>query len=79
MSRLWSVILALPAWSLIWAVRCYQVVLGPLLGGHCRFTPSCSVYFIEAVKKYGAARGSWKGAARICRCHPFHPGGHDPP
>lgn len=67
------------AWLLILLVRAYQVVLSPLLGGSCRFQPSCSVYFIEAVKKHGPCRGSWRGVRRILRCHPFHPGGYDPP
>ncbi len=65
--------------GLIAAVRCYQVGLRPLLPAVCRFHPSCSEYFILAVRKYGPARGAWKGVGRICRCHPFHPGGYDPP
>ena len=44
----------------------------------CRFTPSCSQYTLEAVQKYGLIKGSWMGFLRICRCNPFHPGGHDP-
>jgi putative membrane protein insertion efficiency factor len=64
---------------LIFGVRCYQVLLGPIMGGHCRFTPTCSHYFIEAVEKHGPLRGAGKGIARICRCHPWHPGGYDPP
>lgn len=44
----------------------------------CRFTPSCSQYTLEAVQKYGLFKGSWLGLKRIGRCHPFHPGGHDP-
>ena len=64
---------------LIMLVRGYQVVLSPLLGGACRFTPTCSAYFIQAVEKYGPWRGGWKGMRRILRCHPFHPGGDDPP
>lgn len=79
MKAWWTAIAGLPAGMLILMVRCYQLVLSPLLGGHCRFRPSCSVYFIQAVQKYGALRGAWKGIARICRCHPFHPGGYDPP
>jgi uncharacterized protein len=69
----------LPARGLIFGVRFYQVFIGPLLGKHCRFTPSCSVYFIEAVEKYGAIRGTWKGVFRIGRCNPWCDGGHDPP
>lgn len=65
--------------GLIGLVRVYQVTLGPILGGRCRFQPSCSYYFIGAVKKHGPIRGAWKGLLRICRCHPFHPGGYDPP
>jgi putative membrane protein insertion efficiency factor len=64
---------------LILAVRAYQITLSPLLGGACRFTPSCSAYFIEAVRKYGPWRGGWRGFRRILRCHPFQPGGFDPP
>lgn len=69
----------LPASFLIAGVRFYQLFIGPMLGKHCRYEPSCSNYFILAVKKYGAMRGSLKGVLRICRCHPWHPGGYDPP
>ena len=60
-------------------VRIYQITLSPLLGNCCRFTPSCSQYFIDAVKKYGPIRGGFKGAYRIIRCNPFTAGGIDPP
>ncbi len=79
MTRLLRTLIALPGWLLIGLVRCYQIVLSPLLGHHCRFRPTCSAYFIEAVRKYGALRGSLKGIARLARCNPFHPGGDDPP
>lgn len=79
MKSFWAAIVGLPGWLLIAAVRCYQIFLRPLLGRHCRFTPSCSQYFILAVKKYGAIKGSVLGIWRICRCNPFNPGGHDPP
>jgi hypothetical protein len=59
-------------------IRGYQVALSPLLPSACRYTPSCSRYAIEAIEKYGAVRGSWMGARRILRCHPFHRGGYDP-
>jgi putative membrane protein insertion efficiency factor len=64
---------------LVVPVRFYQVFLRPVLPPVCRFYPSCSEYFILAVRKHGPAVGAWKGICRICRCHPWHPGGYDPP
>ncbi|MFK7777203.1 MAG: membrane protein insertion efficiency factor YidD [Gimesia sp.] len=69
----------IPAMVLIGLVRFYQIFISRLIGGQCRFHPTCSAYFIEAVKKQGAIKGAFKGILRICRCHPFHPGGYDPP
>jgi putative membrane protein insertion efficiency factor len=69
----------LPALAVIALVRGYQILLSPLFGGQCRFHPSCSQYFILAVEKYGVLSGSVRGLWRIARCHPFHPGGYDPP
>jgi putative membrane protein insertion efficiency factor len=65
--------------ALIALVIVYKFTLSPLLGRHCRFQPTCSAYFRQAVEKHGAVRGSIRGVARICRCHPWHPGGYDPP
>ena len=64
---------------LIGLVRFYQVCLRPMLPSVCRFQPSCSEYFILAVHKYGPLRGACKGVGRLCRCHPWNPGGFDPP
>jgi putative membrane protein insertion efficiency factor len=61
------------------AIRLYQVTLSPLIGPACRFEPSCSQYMIGALHKYGPIKGLWKGVRRILRCHPWHPGGYDPP
>ncbi|MEM9701239.1 MAG: membrane protein insertion efficiency factor YidD [Planctomycetota bacterium] len=69
----------LPATLFIFAVRCYQAWISPILGPTCRFRPTCSQYAVEAVQKYGVVRGGWKAVRRIARCHPFHPGGYDPP
>lgn len=60
-------------------IRAYQVTLSPWLGGGCRFYPSCSNYALEAIDTHGAVRGSWLTLRRLCKCHPFHPGGFDPP
>ncbi|MFO0908144.1 MAG: membrane protein insertion efficiency factor YidD [Isosphaeraceae bacterium] len=65
--------------TLIFMIRIYQVTLSPLLGNACRFHPSCSRYMVEALRKYGFWRGLGKGLRRLGRCHPWNPGGHDPP
>ncbi len=59
-------------------IRLYQWTLSPLLGQNCRFYPSCSHYALEAVTRFGVLRGGWLSARRLCRCHPWHPGGVDP-
>jgi len=69
----------LPASCAILLVRVYQWTISPLLGPNCRFTPSCSQYAVEALRRDGLIRGSIKSVGRICRCHPFHPGDFDPP
>ena len=63
---------------LLAVIRGYQRVVSPLLGPRCRFAPSCSAYAAEAITVHGPGRGSWLALRRIGRCHPFHPGGHDP-
>ncbi len=77
--RMVGLIAGLLGGVLILAVRGYQLLLRPILPPACRFTPSCSEYFILAVRKYGPIRGAWRGVRRIGRCHPWHPGGYDPP
>ncbi len=69
---------------LVFAVRVYRwvfspaktVLFGPL--GRCRFTPSCSAYALESVRRHGALRGGWLSVRRICRCHPWIDCGPDP-
>jgi putative membrane protein insertion efficiency factor len=63
---------------LIWFVYAYRMTLGPVLGGSCRFEPSCSSYAIEALERHGPLRGCQLSVRRILRCHPFHPPGYDP-
>ena len=63
---------------LLGALRAYQYLLRPMLGANCRFYPSCSDYAREAIERHGALRGTWLTVRRVGRCHPWHPGGHDP-
>ena len=63
---------------LIKTIRLYQLILSPLPGSNCRFEPTCSQYFIEAVEMNGALKGSVMGIKRLLKCHPWHPGGFDP-
>lgn len=65
--------------ALLLIIRLYQLTLSPLLGPACRFEPSCSRYTAECIRRHGPWRGTWLGLKRIARCHPFHPGGYDPP
>ncbi|WXR79515.1 membrane protein insertion efficiency factor YidD [Salmonella enterica subsp. enterica serovar Infantis] len=68
------------AWlaGLIALIRVYQRLISPLLGPHCRFTPTCSSYGIEALRRFGVIKGSWLTVKRVLKCHPLHPGGDDP-
>ena len=59
-------------------LRSYKRFISPLLPPMCRFEPTCSVYTMNAVEKYGVVRGVWLGIRRLARCHPFNPGGWDP-
>lgn len=63
---------------LIFLVLLYRATLGQLMGGHCRFHPSCSQYMIDAIQKHGPIKGAWRGIKRIVRCNPFGGSGYDP-
>ncbi len=75
---------ALMLWLFRFVIRLYQCTLSPLLGllcgpgSGCRYTPTCSVYFLEAVETHGVGRGSWLGLKRLARCHPWGGRGYDP-
>ena len=59
-------------------IKAYRQFVSPMLPPSCRFTPSCSLYALQAVERYGLIRGSFMGARRVLRCHPFSKGGFDP-
>jgi putative membrane protein insertion efficiency factor len=65
-------------YAVLEVLKLYKTFISPFLPPSCRFTPTCSVYTMEAVEKYGALKGTWMGAKRILRCQPFCKGGHDP-
>ncbi len=64
-------------WVLVILIKGYQLLLGPFMGGSCRFYPSCSEYALEAIKKHGALKGCWLMVKRLSKCHPWHAGGID--
>ena len=68
-----------PVRWLVALIRFYQLFISPLKKPTCRFVPTCSEYAVESLKKYGVVVGGAKAVGRVLRCHPFHPGGYDPP
>ena len=66
------------AWLMIRGIRLYQLTLTFLIGGQCRFEPSCSEFGIQAVRRHGAIKGGYLTVRRIMRCHPWGGSGHDP-
>ncbi len=65
-------------YMLMGLIRLYQMTLSRIMPPSCRFTPSCSHYGYEAIRRYGALKGGWMAVKRVGRCHPFNPGGYDP-
>ncbi len=79
MSDVFRRVQRVPRLMVIGGVRAYQKWISPWLGPRCRFQPTCSEYMVQAVEKYGLCTGTLRGLWRILRCHPWHPGGWDPP
>ncbi len=76
--RLWRWLMRLMGMALILPIRFYQRFISPLTPPACRFTPTCSQYAVEAIRKYGPLKGGWLALKRICRCHPWGGSGYDP-
>ena len=68
----------LPKKSALALLRFYKRQISPALPPACRYFPTCSEYAVQAIEKYGAAKGGWLAAKRVLRCNPFHKGGYDP-
>lgn len=68
---------SIPTKIVLSLIKLYRYFLSPIVGWSCRFSPTCSCYAMRALAKYGFARGLFLSVQRICRCHPWHPGGTD--
>jgi uncharacterized protein len=68
----------LPSLALAGLVQFYRRFVSPFTPPSCRFTPTCSRYAVDALRRYGVLRGGWLATWRVLRCNPFHPGGYDP-
>lgn len=79
LSYIWNKgIKSLFGWLFLLLIKVYQLLISPLFPGSCRYTPTCSQYGVEAIKKYGPFKGGWLTLKRIGRCHPWGGHGHDP-
>lgn len=71
-------LLKILSFPFILLIKIYQKIISPVLGPQCRFTPTCSNYALEALKKYGVFKGTWLAVKRISKCHPWGGKGYDP-
>ena len=78
MKKIIRFIIKLPANILILLIKIYQYTLSPFIGRNCRYTPTCSNYGIEAIRKYGAIKGGWLTIKRVASCNPGGGSGYDP-
>ena len=78
LQQVYSGFLKAVGWPFLGLIKLYQLLLSPLLGASCRYTPTCSQYGVEAIQKYGPFKGGWLTLKRIGSCHPWGGHGHDP-
>jgi len=76
--QIYNIIIKIITFPFIIVIKIYQVIISPLFPSSCRYTPTCSHYTVEALKKYGLFKGGWLGIKRISKCHPWGGSGHDP-
>lgn len=77
-SKLWNVCKKIISFPFLLLIKIYQLCISPLLPPSCRYTPSCSKYAAEAIRKYGPFKGGYLAAKRILSCHPWGGSGYDP-
>ena len=78
MRKIWDVFCKCLSSIMIWFIKLYQVTLSPLIGRSCRYTPTCSNYGLEAIRKYGPFKGGWLTVKRVLSCNPWGGSGYDP-
>ncbi|MGZ3776616.1 MAG: membrane protein insertion efficiency factor YidD [Mucilaginibacter sp.] len=78
MNAIINILKGFVGWIFIILIRIYQYLISPITGASCRYTPTCSQYAVEAIKKYGAFKGGWLTIKRIASCNPWGGDGHDP-
>jgi len=76
--QIYNIVIKIITFPFIIIIKIYQVLISPLFQSSCRYTPTCSHYTVEALKKYGLFKGGWLGIKRISKCHPWGGSGHDP-
>ncbi|NLK56859.1 MAG: membrane protein insertion efficiency factor YidD [Bacteroidales bacterium] len=76
--KIYRAIKAILSFIFIALIKIYQLLISPLFPPSCRFTPTCSAYGLEAIKKYGPFKGGWLALKRILSCHPWGKSGYDP-
>jgi len=76
--QIYKIIIKVITFPFVVVIKLYQVLVSPLLPSSCRYTPTCSHYTLEALKKYGLFKGGWLGIKRISKCHPWGGSGYDP-
>ncbi len=76
--QIYNIIIKTITFPFLIVIKIYQWLISPLIPSSCRYTPTCSHYTVEALKKHGLFKGGWLGIKRISKCHPWGGSGHDP-